>query len=176
MSQEQHAPSLKPSLAEQLSRPVRTINGYVLTALAFFLVACVVWQVISRYTSARPSTVTDELARFTFMWIGLLGAAQACAYKKHLGIELITIKFKGKAKTAINIFIELCIMSFACLVMIKGGWQLAMKTFASQQVTPALQWSMGYVYMVEPIAGALIVFFALMSIIENLSAPQGGEA
>lgn len=175
MSQEQQAP-LKPSLAEQIARPVRTLNGYILTVLAFLLVACVVWQVISRYTSARPSTVTDELARFTFMWIGLLGAAQASAYKQHLAIDLLAMKLKGKAKIVLNILIECCIIAFASSVMIKGGWALASKTFANQQITPALQWPMGYVYMIVPIAGALMVFFALVAIYENLSAHEGGAA
>lgn len=173
MSPEQHVPPPPPALTEQIARPVRTINGYILTVLAFLLVGCVVWQVVSRYTSARPSTVTDELARFTFMWIGLLGAAQASAYKQHLAIDLLAMKLKGGAKRGLNILIEFCIIGFASLVMIKGGWELTAKTFANQQVTPALQWPMGYVYMVVPIAGVLMVFFALVAIIDNLKAEKG---
>lgn len=39
------------------------------------LVMCVVWQVFSRYVLNQPSTLTDELARFLMIWVGLLGAA-----------------------------------------------------------------------------------------------------
>lgn len=175
MSQE-HALFPPPSLAEKIAAPIRKINGYILTVLAFLLVGCVVWQVVSRYTAARPSTVTDELARFTFMWIGLLGAAQASAHKKHLAIDLLAMKLKGKAKLVLNVLIECCIIAFASLVMIKGGWELTAKTFANQQVTPALQWPMGYIYMIVPIAGILMVFFSLVAIIENFSARAGGAA
>lgn len=175
MSQE-HALSPPPSLAEKIAAPIRKINGYILTVLAFLLVGCVVWQVVSRYTAARPSTVTDELARFTFMWIGLLGAAQASAHKKHLAIDLLAMKLKGKAKLVLNVLIECCIIAFASLVMIKGGWELTAKTFANQQVTPALQWPMGYIYMIVPIAGILMVFFSLVAITENFSARAGGAA
>ncbi|MDO4776174.1 MAG: TRAP transporter small permease [Cardiobacteriaceae bacterium] len=153
---------------ERLAAVVRRVNGYVLTVLAFLLVACVVWQVISRYVSAKPSTVTDELARFTFMWIGLLGAAQASAHKQHLAIDLLAMKLRGGAKKALNLLIECAIIAFASLVMIWGGWSLAAKTFANQQVTPALQWPMGYVYMVVPVAGVLMVFFALVAIHDTL--------
>ncbi|MDO5090960.1 MAG: TRAP transporter small permease [Cardiobacteriaceae bacterium] len=149
---------------ERLAALVRKVNGSVLTLLAFLLVVCVVWQVISRYVSAKPSTVTDELARFTFMWIGLLGAAQASAHKQHLAIDLLAMKLTGKAKKTLNILIECVIAAFAALVMIGGGWTLTAKTFANQQVTPALQWPMGYVYMVVPVAGVLMVFFALVAI------------
>lgn len=175
MSQE-HALFPPPSLAEKIAAPIRKINGYILTVLAFLLVGCVVWQVVSRYTAARPSTVTDELARFTFMWIGLLGAAQASAHKKHLAIDLLAMKLKGKAKLVLNVLIECCIIAFASLVMIKGGWELTAKTFANQQVTPALQWPMGYIYMIVPIAGILMVFFSLVAITENFSARAGGAA
>jgi len=177
----------------RLAAVVRLVNGYVLTVLAFALVVCVVWQVLSRYTQVwankmplvfladllrliKPSTVTDELARFMFMWVGLLGAAQASAYKQHLAIDLLAMKLQGGAKRALNVVIECCIIAFAALVMIKGGWALAAKTFANDQVTPALQWPMGYVYLVVPVAGALMVFFAVVEIVNALSGREGGAA
>ena len=169
----------------RLAAVVRLVNGYVLTVLAFALVVCVVWQVLSRYTHVwadwmplvfladllrliKPSTVTDELARFMFMWVGLLGAAQASAYKQHLAIDLLAIKLKGGAKRALNLVIECCIMLFATLVMIYGGCLLTAKTFANAQVTPALQVPMGYVYLVVPLAGALLVFFSLVAVVDEL--------
>ena len=177
----------------RLAAVVRLVNGYVLTVLAFALVVCVVWQVMSRYTQVwankmplvfladllrliKPSTVTDELARFMFMWVGLLGAAQASAYKQHLAIDLLAMKLQGGAKRALNVVIECCIIAFAALVMIKDGWELTVKTFANNQVTPALQWPMGYVYMVVPVAGVLMVFFAVVEIVNTLSGREGGAA
>ena len=138
----------------------------------FALVACVVWQVASRYVTSTPSTVTDELARFIFMWVGLLGAAQASATKQHLAIDLLAMRLKGVAKRTLNVVIELCIIVFAALVMVYGGSLLTAKTFANAQVTPALQVPMGYVYLVVPLAGALLVFFALVAIVDALRAEE----
>lgn len=152
-----------------LSLWVQRINGWLLTLLAFALVVCVCWQVLSRYVMPQPSTATDELARFMFMWIGLLGAAQASAHKQHLAIDLLAMKLTGSAKKVLNILIECCIIVFASLVMVYGGWSLAAKTFANNQVTPALQVPMGYVYMIVPVAGVLLVFFSLVAIYEQLS-------
>ena len=162
-------PSVLPrSRLDALALWVQRVNGFVLTVLAFALVACVVWQVASRYVTSTPSTVTDELARFIFMWVGLLGAAQASALKQHLAIDLLAIKLKGGAKRALNLVIECCIMLFATLVMIYGGCLLTAKTFANAQVTPALQLPMGYVYLVVPLAGALLVFFSLVAVVDEL--------
>ena len=48
-------------------------------AVMLALVVCVVWQVFSRYILNQPSTLTDELARFLMIWVGLLGAALGTA-------------------------------------------------------------------------------------------------
>ena len=133
------SPSLLPrSRLDALALWVQRVNGFVLTVLAFALVACVVWQVASRYVTSTPSTSTDELARFMFMWISLLGAAQASATKQHLAIDLLAMRLKGVAKRTLNVVIELCIIVFAALVMVYGGSLLTAKTFANAQVTPAL--------------------------------------
>ncbi|GAL20025.1 TRAP-type transport system small permease component [Vibrio maritimus] len=52
----------------------RGLAGFTVS-LSTFLVFCVIWQVISRYVIGKPSTVTDELARYLFMWVALIGAA-----------------------------------------------------------------------------------------------------
>ncbi|HCS2988569.1 TPA: TRAP transporter small permease subunit, partial [Shigella flexneri] len=54
-----------------VDRVIATFSVAVMLAL----VVCVVWQVFSRYVLNQPSTLTDELARFLMIWVGLLGAA-----------------------------------------------------------------------------------------------------
>lgn len=152
------------SILTCISRFLQWLNGFVITSIAFALVICVTWQVIARYVLSSPSTVTDELARFLFMWVGLLGAAQATALKQHLAIDLMAEKLQGWKKRWLNIFIQSCIFAFAAIVMVKGGWALTAKTFANQQITPALQIDMGFVYLVVPLAGGLICFFSLVAI------------
>lgn len=53
----------------------RTIAAFSV-AVMIALVVCVVWQVFSRYVLNQPSTLTDELARFLMIWVGLLDWAR----------------------------------------------------------------------------------------------------
>ncbi|TNJ41745.1 TRAP transporter small permease [Phaeobacter sp. B1627] len=131
----------------------------VISAIFVTLVACVSWQVVSRYILGTPSTVTDELARFLFMWLALIGGAYTMGLRRHLAIDLLTQNLAGRARSASEGFTLFAIAGFATLVMIKGGGQLVMKTFASGQVTPALQIPMGYVYGAIPFAGAVILYY-----------------
>ncbi|MEF1303612.1 TRAP transporter small permease, partial [Vibrio owensii] len=123
-------------------------------SLSTFLVICVVWQVLSRYVIGRPSTVTDELARYLFMWVALIGAAYTTGLKRHLAIDLLTMKLQGKRKLINEIVIQIAIALFSYVVLVHGGTQLALKTLATGQLTPALGLEMGYIYFCLPISGA----------------------
>ncbi|MBC7006438.1 TRAP transporter small permease [Photobacterium sp. BZF1] len=131
-------------------------------SLSTFLVFCVIWQVISRYIIGKPSTITDELARYLFMWVALIGAAYTTGLKRHLAIDLLTMKLSGKRKLFNEIFIQLAIAVFAFIVLVYGGTNLAMKTLATGQVTPALGWEMGFIYFCLPISGALMIFYSVI--------------
>lgn len=60
----------------------RTIAAFSVVVM-IALVVCVVWQVFSRYVLNQPSTLTDELARFLMIWVGLLGAAYTVGAQRH---------------------------------------------------------------------------------------------
>lgn len=57
--------------------------------LMAFLVVDVLWQVLSRVYSGSPSSVTDELAGYLLIWVGLLGAAYVSGKNEHLAIRFI---------------------------------------------------------------------------------------
>lgn len=70
------------AVAEWLERLSRGLNRLALIgamlAVAVMLGAAV-WQVIARYILAQPPIWTEELARFSMVWGGLLGAS--CAFR-----------------------------------------------------------------------------------------------
>ncbi|WP_108261985.1 TRAP transporter small permease [Mangrovicoccus ximenensis] len=131
----------------------------VIVAIFAVLVGCVVWQVVSRYVLGTPSTVTDELARFLFMWLALIGGAYTLGQRRHLAIDFLTGTLKGRARTLSEALVLAIVALFAGLVMIKGGWALAAKTLASGQVTPALQIPMAWVYAAIPFAGLVMLIY-----------------
>ncbi|EGU36760.1 TRAP transporter small permease [Vibrio scophthalmi] len=144
-------------------------------SLSTFLVLCVVWQVLSRYIIGRPSTVTDELARYLFMWVALVGAAYTTGQKRHLAIDLLTMKLKGKRKIINELIIQIAIAVFALVVLVYGGSNLAIKTLATGQLTPALGWEMGYIYFCLPISGALMIFYSVVYAIEKIQQLISGD-
>ncbi|MBF0785915.1 TRAP transporter small permease [Muribacter muris] len=132
------------------------------------LVGCVVWQVISRYVLGAPSIATDEIARFLFMWVGLIGAAYAMGLKQHLAIDLLLMRQKGKRKIGLQLFILAVMLIFAVSVLIYSGMQLVIDTYLSGQVSPSLGISMGWVYLCLPLSGGIMLVYLVAEITHNL--------
>lgn len=143
--------------------------------LSAFLVFCVTWQVLSRYILSSPSTVTDELARYLFMWVAMIGAAYTTGQHRHLAIDLLVMKLTGARKQFISVIIQLVIITFAGVVLVYGGGILVSSTLVSGQITPALGWQMGYIYLCLPVSGLLMIMYALVDIF-SLFQPGSAHA
>lgn len=134
------------------------------------LVLDVLWQVISRYVLSAPSSFTDELAGFLLIWVGLFGAAYVAGKNEHLAIDLLVQRSGPGRRKFLEIFISLCIILFSLSVLIVGGSWLMYTRFALDVKSAALEIPLGYVYIVLPISGLLIVYFTLDNMIQFLKA------
>ncbi|MCF7803327.1 MAG: TRAP transporter small permease [Candidatus Marinimicrobia bacterium] len=120
----------------------------------------VLWQILTRFILANPSSWTEELARYLLIWVALLGAAYAHRLKMHIAIDFVAEKFQGTARHYSRMFIQACVFIFALIVMVIGGMRIVDLTLSLGQVSAALQVPMGYVYSVIPVSGILIMFYS----------------
>ena len=128
----------------------------------------VLWQVFTRFVLQHPSSFTEELARFLLIWVGLLGASYASGRKLHLAIEVMVAKLKGRARLWMEVLIQSLIFIFSLLVMVIGGIRLVTITLALSQISAALRIQLGYVYLVIPVSGLLIMFYAALYLLNAL--------
>ncbi|SFN93937.1 TRAP transporter small permease [Xenorhabdus japonica] len=147
--------------------------AFFIICLLAFLVLCVSWQVISRYVLGAPSTETDELARYLFMWVAMIGAVYTTGQRRHLAIDLLIMKLTGVKKSIIGLIIQAAIISFSSIVLLYGGSLLVSSTLGNGQITPALGWQMGYIYLCLPISGILMIFYAMVDVISILQHFSG---
>lgn len=76
------------------------------------LVITVTWQVFSRYVLNDPSSFTDELARYTMIWFGLLGASYLFGKNGHLAITLFVGSVGPKYQKYCHLLINLVSCAF----------------------------------------------------------------
>lgn len=134
--------------------------------LALMLIQ-VLWQVFSRYVIQVPSSFTDELSRYLLIWVGLLGASYATGKKMHLTIDILPSMLKGRKKKNLGMIISLLVMAFALFVMVIGGIRLVYITLTLGQTSSSLEIPLGYIYMVIPLSGIMIIVYSILNIIER---------
>ncbi len=139
-----------------------------LAAIMAILVIDVLWQVISRYILSSPSSFTDELAGFLLIWVGLFGAAYVAGKREHLAIDLLLQRSGPARKKLLEIFISACIVIFSITVLVVGGSWLVYTRFALEVKSAALEIPLGYVYVVLPVSGLLIIFFTIDNTLQFL--------
>ena len=71
-------------LKEKLDQFIRVL----IAVLMGLMVINVTWQVFSRYVMGDPSSFTDELSRYSMIWLGLAGAAYVSGKNGHLAIDI----------------------------------------------------------------------------------------
>ncbi len=150
---------------------IHKIIAIVCSVLMAAIVVDVTWQVVTRFILKNPSSFTDELAGFLLIWIGLLGASHALYTRAHLGIDILTYKLQGVKKQAIEIIVYSLVALFALFVMVIGGIRLVNLTLTLKQLSPVMSIPMGYVYIVLPLSGFLMILYSLTFIIEAATKP-----
>jgi TRAP-type C4-dicarboxylate transport system permease small subunit len=144
----------------------------VLIVISCVLVIDVLWQVFSRYVLNSPSSFTDELAGYLLIWVSLLGAAYVAGKKEHLAIDLLLQKSSPARQKVLNIIIHSVILGFSATVLVIGGAWLVYTRFYLGVKSAALQVPLGYVYIVLPLSGLIIIFYSihhLIDVIKNRS-------
>ena len=133
--------------------------------LLVFMVVLGTWQIITRYVFNNPSTISEDLLIYSFVWMALLGSAYVFGKKDHMTMVFLRQKLEGKSdkvKLGLNVMTELVVMVFSALVLVLGGVQISM--LAMGQISPALGISMGYIYLALPLSGIITIIYNILNL------------
>ncbi|APU68892.1 MAG: TRAP transporter small permease [Bacteroidota bacterium] len=148
-----------------MKRKLDKVLGGFLVMLLAIMVFAVLWQVFSRYVMKSPSSITEELARYLLIWIGILGAAYASGQQAHLSINLLGPKLAENNRKRLRIFINILIIFFAVCVLIVGGGQLVLLNMELGQSSAALKVPLYVVYLVIPLSGLVVTVYKINEIV-----------
>jgi len=134
-----------------------TLLKWVLTFLMLVLIVPVTIQILARFVDAIPRYIwTEELARFCFIWIILVGSMIAMRDNDHFNVDLLPTA-KSQTGKAISFFF----VDFMCLILavifVFWGWPLV--KFGLLQTSEMADLPMVYIYAAWPITGITWVLF-----------------
>ncbi|MCF0104509.1 MAG: TRAP transporter small permease [Eggerthellaceae bacterium] len=151
-----------------LSNSIRSVYDVIISGLSGVIFAFMfflgIYQIITRYLLNAPSTWSEELLTYAFVWMVMFGSAFIFGKREHMRMSFIADKIKGTTRRLLESFIELLIDIFSVMVMIAGGTFITNLTFP--QVTASLGITMAYIYVIIPISGVLILVYSIFNLIE----------
>jgi TRAP-type C4-dicarboxylate transport system permease small subunit len=153
---------------DKITAVITKVLSIFLIILMAVIVLDVSWQIFTRFILQHPSSFTEELAGFLLIWIGLLGASYAYYKHAHLGIDILTARLKSGKRLTVEVLINFIVLLFALFVLVIGGFRLVDITFTLNQISPSLEIPMGYVYLVLPLTGLLMIYYAIFFILRTL--------
>ena len=74
------------------------ITSYASVFIFIMMVLMVTYQVIARYIFSAPSSVTEILTRYAFVWLIIISATYMFGQREHINIGVVKDKLPGKAK------------------------------------------------------------------------------
>ena len=160
----------------KLRAAIMKILGVVITLLFILMTLVGTYQIVTRYFFNRPSTISEELLTYSFTWMSLLASDYVFGKRDHMRMGFMADKLTGPARRYLEVFIDALSFFFAGVVMVYGGISITKLTMI--QITASLRISMGWIYIIVPIAGLLIMVFSVMNAADMLHKDfsEPGEA
>jgi TRAP-type C4-dicarboxylate transport system permease small subunit len=124
--------------------------------LVVFLV--VLSQVLMRYLFAWPNPWSEELSRFCFIWLSMLGAALAVERKSHFGFDQAVKRLSPTRRLWVRRFATAVVVAVALLLIGSG---VALLRLTLGQHSAALDVPMSWVYAAVPVSGLLMLIHIL---------------
>lgn len=128
----------------------------ILTLMMIVMGSAVVLQVASRYIFNRPTSWSEELARYLFVWITFLGAAVVIRKRRHVDVSVLTDRLPPQAARVVYLVADLAVLFLLGALTWAGAGLAAM---AHRQLSAAMDLPMSFAYAAMPVGTGLMFIF-----------------
>jgi len=146
---------------------------WLMAATVAVLVFPVSLQVISRYTAMIPSYIwTEELSRFLFIWMVMLGAMIGIKEGTHFEVD-VWPELGKRANAALKIVSHLFVLIFALVFVY---WGVKFVQFGWYQESELAELPMPFIFLAWPLTGLTWLLFVGEIFYDNLRIVSGRDA
>lgn len=136
------------------------------------MIAVITLQIVSRVFFTAVSW-SEELARFLLVWASFLGATMAWQRGRHIAVGFAVEWLPGRLRVLLKAAAILVSIVFFAVVVYFGIRFMQMQSF---QVSASLRIPIRYVYAVIPFSAAVMLYYSLLDLIEQLSVSARRQA
>jgi TRAP-type C4-dicarboxylate transport system permease small subunit len=134
----------------------RTLRS-IIAGLMLVMFLAVFSQVVLRYLTYQPVAWTEELSRFSFIWLCLLGAAEGARMSAHFAVDLLPRNMTGLPGRLLRGMLKLG----EALLYLSVAWAgISILPIVQDQHSVTLNFSMGIAYAAIPVGMGLMAVFS----------------
>ncbi len=157
---------------QKLLNVLGKIEGmFVMSALAFMGIVLAL-QILMRYIFNHPLVWSEELARYTFVWVTFVGASYGVHHNAHIRMEAIHKKFPPTLQKIVTISTNLlAILIFSYLVPAGIAFTIEQHDIASS----AMEIPMSLIFAAVPVGCVIVAFRLLVQTIQMIKTGRGAD-
>lgn len=144
--------------AKRLLDAVQSFIDFISSIFIGLAVILLFYAVVMRYVFQNPPAWSQEVTRYLFIWLIMLGAASVTRDQNHLRIAVFADMLPSRFKPFLSLFLNFLMLIF-CGVLIQQSLKIYPKV--AEAMSPILPISLGWLYLAIPVGGALMILFLL---------------
>jgi TRAP-type transport system small permease protein len=138
---------------------------WLLIATVVVLIVPVTMQIVSRYTNLIPPYIwTEELARFVFIWMIMIGAMIGVREMAHFNVD-VWKRLGPRGEAALNLVTHVATLIFA-LVFVWSGIEFT--RFAIHRISELAELPLWAIHVAWPLTGLAWIVFLGEQFVDNL--------
>jgi TRAP-type C4-dicarboxylate transport system permease small subunit len=149
-----------------MQRLIKSVVENISALLYGLMIVVVFIQVVFRYVFNSPLTMSEEISRYIFIWLVMLGSVAATWDREHINLTFLIDRFPEKIRKFLLIFIDVCVAILIYIVLVQEGINITKVTM--YQISPATGISIGWIYLSLPISGILTMMVLIYRIIKEI--------
>jgi TRAP-type transport system small permease protein len=158
---------------KQLIEAYHRLLTRLMVATVAILVVPVSLQIVARYTQLIPSYIwTEEMSRFLFIWMIMLGAMIGIREGTHFEVD-VWPELGRRANAALRIVSHLFVLVFALVFLY---WGIKFVEFGWYQESELAELPMPFIFIAWPLAGATWLLFLGEVFVNNVRILAAREA
>lgn len=136
------------------------IQGWVGILLFAALTSVITLQVSSRYIFHNPVLWTEEVARYLFLWVVMMGSALSVKTERHFAIEFFDYDkvHNIPLRKMLRMVPHLAFITLALIMVITGSQYVEMSKLRMGQMARI---NLKYIFVSIPISGGTIILYCL---------------
>lgn len=147
-------------------KPVNILE-YVSGLLLGVMLVSIMIQIVLRNIFNVGLGWTEEMARYTMIWLTYIGAIVSLKQGSHISIKILIDRFSPKWKEYTRLISNLMIQFFL-FILLKEGIKLNRSPVIMNQLTPGLQVPTTFLYSVIPVCISMMIIVLVAQIIQDI--------